>query len=232
MHKKNISDDRKKYLRKKHIKKFSILITQISILIAFIAIWEIAANKGLIDSFIMSQPSKILKTFINLSSNDLLMHIQVTCSETLIGFLLGTGIGIVIAILLWWSDFFSKVSEPYLVVLNSLPKVALGPVIIIWVGAGTPAIITMAIAISLVVTILDILNGFLETDKEKIKMARTFNCSKLQLLTKIIIPANVSNFINSLKINIGLSMVGVITGEFLVSKAGLRILNKLWKPSV
>ena len=232
MHKKNISDDRKKYLRKKHIKKFSILITQISILIAFIAIWEIAANKGLIDSFIMSKPSKILKTFINLSSNDLLMHIRVTCSETLIGFLLGTGIGIAIAILLWWSDFFSKVSEPYLVVLNSLPKVALGPVIIIWVGAGTPAIITMAIAISLVVTILDILNGFLETDKEKIKMARTFNCTKLQLLTKIIIPANVSNFINSLKINIGLSMVGVITGEFLVSKAGLRILNKLWKPSI
>ena len=232
MHKKNISDDRKKYLRKKRINKISILVTQISILIAFIAIWEIAANKGLIDSFIMSQPSKILKTFINLSSNDLLMHIQVTCNETLIGFLLGTGIGIVIAILLWWSDFLSKVSEPYLVVLNSLPKVALGPVIIIWVGAGTPAIITMAIAISLVVTILDILNGFLETDKEKIKMARTFNCTKLQLLTKIIIPANISNFINSLKINIGLSMVGVITGEFLVSKAGLRILNKLRKPSI
>lgn len=232
MHKKNISDDRKKYLRKRRIKKISILVTQIGLLIAFIAIWEISANKGLIDSFIMSQPSKILKTFINLSSNDLLMHIQVTCSETLIGFLLGTILGIIIAIFLWWSDFLSKVSEPYLVVLNSLPKVALGPVIIIWVGAGTPAIITMAIAISLVVTILDILNGFLETDKEKIKMAKTFNCTKLQLLIKIIIPANISNFINSLKINIGLSMVGVITGEFLVSKAGLRISNKLWKPGI
>lgn len=232
MPKKNISDDRKKYLRKKRIKKISILITQISILIAFIVIWEFTANRELIDSFIMSQPSKILKTFINLSSNDLLMHIRVTCNETLIGFLLGTGIGIIIAIFLWWSDFLSKVSEPYLVVLNSLPKVALGPVIIIWVGAGTSAIVTMAIAISLVVTILDILNGFLETDKEKIKMARTFNCTKLQLLTKIIIPANISNFINSLKINIGLSMVGVITGEFLVSKAGLRIFNKLRKPSI
>ena len=104
-----------------------------------------------------------------------------------------------------------------------------GPVIIIWVGAGTPAIITMAIAISLVVTILDVLNGFLDTDKEKIKMAKTFNCSKLQLLIKIIIPANISNFMNSLKINIGLSMVGVITGEFLVSKAGLRIFDKLWR---
>lgn len=232
MPKKNISDDRKKYLRKKRIKKISILVTQIGILIAFIAIWEFAANKELIDSFITSQPSKILKTFINLSSNDLLMHIQVTCNETLIGFLLGTGIGIIIAIMLWWSDFLSKVSEPYLVILNSLPKVALGPVIIIWVGAGTSAIVTMAIAISLVVTILDILNGFLETDKEKIKMARTFNCTKLQLLTKIIIPANISNFINSLKINIGLSMVGVITGEFLVSKAGLRIFDKLRKPSI
>jgi len=232
MPKKNISDDRKKYLRKKRIKKISILITQISILIAFIVIWEFAANREFIDSFIMSQPSKILKTFINLSSNDLLMHIRVTCNETLIGFLLGTGIGIIIAIFLWWSDFLSKVSEPYLVILNSLPKVALGPVIIIWVGAGTSAIVTMAIAISLVVTILDILNGFLETDKEKIKMARTFNCTKLQLLTKIIIPANISNFINSLKINIGLSMVGVITGEFLVSKAGLRIFNKLWWASI
>ena len=232
MHKKNISDDRKKYLRKKYVKKISIILTQITILIAFIAIWEIAAEKEIIDSFIMSQPSKILKTFINLSSNDLLMHIQVTCNETLIGFLLGTGIGIIIAIILWCSDFICKVLEPYLVVLNSLPKVALGPVIIIWVGAGTSAIVTMAIAISLVVTILDILNGFLETDKEKIKMARTFNCTKLQLLTKIIIPANISNFINSLKINIGLSMVGVITGEFLVSKAGLRIPYKLWWASV
>ncbi len=232
MPKKNISDDRKKYLRKKSIKKISILVTQISVLIAFIAIWEFAANRELVDSFIMSQPSKILKTFINLSSNDLLMHIQVTCNETLIGFLLGTGIGIIIAITLWWSEFLNKVSEPFLVILNSLPKVALGPVIIIWVGAGTSAIVTMAIAISLVVTILDILNGFLETDKEKIKMAKTFNCTKLQLLTKIIIPANISNFINSLKINIGLSMVGVITGEFLVSKAGLRIFDKLRKPSV
>ncbi len=125
MPKKKISDDRKKYLRKNKITKISIFLTQISILIAFIVVWEITARKGLIDSFIMSQPSKILKTFINLSSNDLLMHIRVTCSETLIGFLLGTGIGIVIAIILWWSNFLSKVSEPYLVILNSLPKVAL-----------------------------------------------------------------------------------------------------------
>lgn len=125
MPKTNLSDDRKKYLRKNRIKKTSIIFTQISILIILIISWEVAANKGLIDSFIMSKPSKILKTFINLSSNDLFTHIWVTCKETLAGFLFGTGIGILIAIILWWSDFLSKVSEPYLVVLNSLPKVAL-----------------------------------------------------------------------------------------------------------
>ena len=224
MHEKNISKDRQKYLKRIKLKKFSILATQIGIVIAFIAIWEICANKGIIDSFITSQPSKILKTLMNLSENKLLTHLWVTCEGVLIG--------TIIAILLWWSNFFSKVAEPFLVVLNSLPKVALGPIIIIWVGAGKGAIITMGLAISLIVTIMEILNGFLDTDKEKIKMAQTFNCSKFQLLTKIIIPDNIGTFINSLKINIGLSLVGVITGEFLVSKAGLRILNSLWRSSI
>ena len=151
-------------------------------------------------------------------------HIFITIYETFISFLLGTLLGILIASLMWWNKFLAKVIDPYLTVLNSLPKVALGPIIIIWVGAGMPAIIVMALAISLVVTILEILNGFLDTDKEKMKMAKTFNCTKMQLLTKIVIPANISTFINSLKVNIGLSLVGVITGEFLVSKAGLGYL--------
>ena len=125
----------------------------------------------------------------------------------------------------------SQVFEPFLVILNSLPKVALGPIIIIWVGAGTSSIIVMALAISLIVTILEILNGFINTDKEQIKMAKTFKASKLQILTKIVIPANIPTFINSLKINIGLSLVGVISGEFLVSKAGLRLFNCIWRSS-
>ena len=148
----------------------------------------------------------------------------VTCYETVVGFLSGTILGIIIAIILWCSKFLSDVAEPFLVVLNSLPKIALGPVIIIWVGAGTSAIIVMALAISLIVTILEILNGFINTDSEKIKMARTFNANKFQILTKIVIPANIATFINSLKVNIGLSLVGVISGEFLVSKAGLGYL--------
>lgn len=197
--------------------KFGILFT-------IIVLWEVLANLNIIDSFITSQPSRILDTFMNLFSNDLLKHLGVTLYETIIGFIGGTLLGIVISIILWLSKFLSKVFEPFLVVLNSLPKVALGPIIIIWVGSGASAIIVMALAISLIVTILDILHGFINTDKDKIKMARTFKANKFQVLTKIVIPANIPCFINSLKINIGLSLVGVISGEFLVSKAGLGYL--------
>lgn len=224
MKNKILSKERKKYLNKIRLNKFLIILTQLLILIGFLSIWEILANMKLIDSFITSQPSRIWNTFINLASNNLLMHTKVTVYETLVGFGLGTLLGVLIAIILWWSKFLAKVAEPFLVVLNSLPKVALGPIIIIWVGSGTPAIITMAIMISLIVTILEMLNGYLKTDKEIIKMAKTFNCTKIQLLTKIIIPANIGTFINSLKVNIGLSLVGVISGEFLVSKAGLGYL--------
>ena len=224
MDKKAISKDRRVYLRKQKINKIAILTVQILLVVGFIALWEILANLGIIDSFIASQPSRILKTFMNLSNNDLLTHLGVTCFETIVGFGLGAVLGILIAIILWWSNFLSKVADPFLVVLNSLPKIALGPVIIIWVGAGMGAIIVMALAISLIVTVLEILNGFLNTDKELLKMAKTFNASKMQVLTKIVIPANISTFINSLKVNIGLSLVGVISGEFLVSKAGLGYL--------
>ena len=211
-------------MRKIKINKITVLITQILILLAFILLWEILAETKVINSFITSSPSRILDTFMNIKNNNLMMHLWVTAYETIIGFLAGTILGIIIAIALWWSEFLSKVLEPFLVVLNSLPKTALGPIIIIWVGAGTPAIIVMAIAISLIVTVLDITNGFLNTDKEKIKMAKSFNATKWQLLTKIVIPSNISTFINTLKVNIGLSLVGVITGEFLVSKAGLGYL--------
>ncbi len=224
MNDKKISEARKKYLKNIKKNKILILTTQISIVVIFIILWEVLANQGVIDSFIMSKPSRIWNTLLNLTSNDLLKHLGITCLETIIGFSLGTVLGILIAIILWWSDFLSKVSEPFLVVLNSLPKVALGPVIIIWVGAGMPAIIVMALSISLIVTILQNLNGFLGTDKEKIKMAKTFGANKFQILNKVVIPSNISTFINSLKVNIGLSLVGVISGEFLVSKGGLGYL--------
>ena len=228
----NISNDRKKYLRKLKKDKISVIVVQIALVLGLIILWEVLANAKIIDSFIMSQPSRIWETLVNLSSNGLLTHIGITCFETIVGFLSGAMLGIIIAIILWWSNFLSKVFDPFLVILNSLPKTALGPVIIVWVGSGMPAIIVMGLAISLIVTILEISNGFKNTDKEKIKMAKSFNSTKWQVLTKIVIPANISTFFNSLKINIGLSLVGVITGEFLVSKGGLRISNCVWRSSI
>ena len=224
MRKEYVSEERKKYLANKRKRKIAILTTQLSILVGFIIIWEVLANLNIIDGFLTSQPSRVLNTILNLSSNNLLMHLGVTCLETIVGFLLGTICGTIIASLLWWSNFASKVAEPFLVILNSLPKVALGPIIIVWVGAGMPAIITMALAISLIVTILEMLNGFMRTDKNMIKMAETFNASKWQIFSKIVFPSNISTLISALKVNIGLSLVGVISGEFLVSKAGLGYL--------
>lgn len=125
MQRNNDSIERKNYLKKIKVNKLCVLITQLSVVIIFILLWELLANKGIIDSFITSSPSRMLKTFLNLSQNNLLEHLGVTCFETIVGFLSGTIIGIVVAIILWWSNFLAKVSEPFLVVLNSLPKVAL-----------------------------------------------------------------------------------------------------------
>lgn len=219
-----ISPERARYLAAKGRRRTAVTLCQVAIIVVIIAAWEVLARVGVIDSFIMSQPSRILRTLLNLSDNSLLRHIGVTCFETLVGFTLGVVMGNLIALALWWSKFLSRVAAPYLVILNALPKIALGPVIIIWVGAGMQAIIVMALAISLIVTVLEMLNGFLNTDRELVKMARTFGASKRQTFQKIIFPSNLHTLFNSLKVNIGLSLVGVIAGEFLVSKAGLGYL--------
>ena len=219
-----VSRERTLYLRPKRRRTHLVHACQIGFLVFFFAQWEISARLGWIDSFILSQPSRILETLRNMSQNHLMMHVGVTLYETLTGFVLGVLLGVAIAVVLWWSGFVSRVAEPYLVVLNSLPKIALGPVIIIVVGAGTEAIIFMALAISLIVTVLEMLAGFRATNPESIKMARTFGATKRQVFTKIVFPSNINTLFNSLKINIGLSLVGVIAGEFLVSKAGLGYL--------
>ena len=219
-----VSRERTLYLRRKRRRTHLVHACQIGFLVFFFAQWEISARLGWIDSFILSQPSRLLEPLRNMSQNHLMMHVGVTLYETLTGFVLGVLLGVAIAVVLWWSGFVSRVAEPYLVVLNSLPKIALGPVIIIVVGAGTEAIIFMALAISLIVTVLEMLAGFRATNPESIKMARTFGATKCQVFTKIVFPSNINTLFNSLKINIGLSLVGVIAGEFLVSKAGLGYL--------
>jgi NitT/TauT family transport system permease protein len=220
-----ISEEHKEFLKQVRRDKIMVRLTQLIILIVAFGLWEICADLKIVDPFITSQPSRVVSTIITLYKEGALFnHIAVTCVETIIGFLLGTILGTILAIILWWSNFLSKVSEPYLVILNSLPKIALGPIFIVWIGAGPAAIIVMTLAISLIVTILEVLNGFLSVDEEKIKLVNTFGGTKFQVLTKVLLPATFPTIINALKVNVGLSWVGVIVGEFLVSKAGLGYL--------
>ena len=221
----DISEEHKEYLRRVRMEKLWIRFIQLFILVTALALWEICANLKIVDPFITSQPSRVINTIIRLYEDGVLFHhIAITCLEALVGFVLGTLLGTIIAIILWWSKFLCKVLEPYLVVLNSLPKIALGPVFIVWIGAGPAAIIVMTLAISLVVTVLEVLSGFLVIDEEKIKLVQTFGGTKFQVLTKVLLAASSPTIINALKINVGLSWVGVIVGEFLVSKAGLGYL--------
>ena len=217
-----ISADHRNFLDRVRRKRIYIRITQVAILIFIFAVWEMAANARIIDPFITSQPSRMFQTLVNLHRDgSLYMHIGYTLTETIVGFLAGTIVGIFMAVLLWWSEFLARVLEPYLVVLNSLPKIALGPIILVWIGAGPQSIIAMALIISLVVTTIGVYNGFREVDHDKIKLLRTFGATKLQILEKVMLPASISTIVSAMKINVGLAWVGVIVGEFLVSKAGL-----------
>lgn len=213
------------YLKKVKRNKWKIGIIRIAILVIFIALWEFAAKLKLIDPFLTSSPSRIVKSLISfVNGGTLFRHIWVTCYETIIGFMLGTILGVIIAIILWASKTASKVLDPYLVVLNALPKVALAPIIIFWVGNGTPAIITIALLISIVTTIISVLTGFNEVDEGKMLLMTTFQANKWQKLRYLVFPASIPVIISALKINVGLSWVGVIMGEFLVAREGLGFL--------
>lgn len=221
----NISKEQKEYLIRVKKRKKAILITQVSILVLSIVLWELAAQFKWIDTFLTSNPSKIVKLFIKYVKNgSIYHHIGISLMETIIGFIAGTILGIIVAVLLWWSEFLAKVLDPYMVVLNSLPKTALAPIIILWAGAGYSGIIVTAISISIVITILNIYGSFIEVDEDKIKMLKTFGATKTQILKKVVFPASVPSMISTLKVNIGMSWVGVIVGEFIVSRAGLGYL--------
>ena len=183
------------------------------ILILAIIIWQLLADKKIINTFIFSSPKLVLKTIINLhNTNNLYHHIGITIYETLVSFLMGSIIGSIIAIILWWNKFISKVIDPYLTI------------IIIWAGAGINSIITMALLISVIVTVITVYNGFISTDIIKINLLKSFNASKSQILRLLILPSNYQTIISSLKINISMSLIGVIMGEFLVSKEGIGYL--------
>lgn len=225
MKKKMYSPQHRQYRLRQKRNKIIVLVSQIAILALFVGLWQLLADCNVIDSFITSSPSRIWATFVDLAKGgDLWRHIGTTLLETVIGFTLSFVIGTVIAIILWFSDFVRKVIEPYLVVLNALPKIALGPIIIIWIGAGMEAIVTMALLISVVITIINTLTGFVTVSADKLLLMKTLHANKWQTLWKLVFPANLPTIMACLKINVGMSWVGTIMGEYLVSKAGLGYL--------
>lgn len=219
------SAEHERYLKKIKRHKLFVFSIQILIILLIILLWQILANKGLINTFITSSPIKIVKSIINLyKTNNLFKHIWITIYETIISFSLGTIIGLFIASILWWNKTIEEILDPYLTILNSLPKVALGPIIIIWVGAKTSSIIIMALLISLIVAIINIYEGFINTDILKINMLKSFGATKWQIFSKLVLPSTLPNIMNVIKVNISMSLIGVIMGEFLVSKSGIGYL--------
>lgn len=221
----NAKEEHKKYLRKIRLNTAKVIFFQVFILILFITIWQVLSDKGIINSFLCSSPKKVIDTINNLwKANDLFVHVWVTLKEILISFGLGTIIGIFFAAFLWWSPFASRVLDPYLTIINSLPKVSLGPIIIIWAGANQNSIILMALLISVISTIISVYVGFKQTNKISIRLLQSFKANKFQIFTKVILPSNMNTIISSLKINLSMTFVGVIMGELLVSKQGLGYL--------
>lgn len=220
-----ISSERKKYLKKRKKEKIEILFFQIFIIISFILIWELLSKLKIIDTFLLSSPSNILNTIISLfKSHNLFIHIFITLKEIIISFILGNIIGFIISSILWFNKKLSKILDPYLTIINSLPKIAFGPLIIILVGANTKSIILMSLLISSIISILNMNTFFKNTDKNMIKIIKTMGGTKYDIFFRVVIPSNLNYIIDSFKVNISMCFVGVIMGEFLVSKEGIGYL--------
>ncbi len=222
---KNYSSEHLLYLKGVKRKSVWINVARFAVLFLLLTVWELAARFEWVNPFITSSPSRICTTIADLYKNgSLFYHVWTTLWETLVGFFLAVALGYSIALLLWWSEAFRRISEPYFVVLNALPKIALGPLIIIWFGTGSKSIVVMTILIGLIVAILNMLSGFMATDENKLLLLKSMGASKWQLLTKLVIPSSLPNFISMLKINVGMAWIGSIMGEYIVSKAGIGYL--------
>lgn len=202
-----------------------ILLARILLLIALIAAWEIGARTGSLNAFVFSSPSRMMNTFIDMAtSGTLFIHLGVTLCETLLSFFITMVIGVGVAVLLWCSRTLSDILEPYLVMLNSLPKSALAPVLIVWLGNNVRTIIVAAVSVAVFGCIMTLYTGFREIDEDKLKLIRTLGGGKKQIITKVLIPGSIPLIVSSMKVNIGLCLVGVIIGEFLAAQYGLGYL--------
>jgi len=221
----NYSKEHILYLKKKRRKSVLINVARIGLLVAFLGIWELLAQLKVIDPFITSCPSRVAITIGNLYKNGTLFtHIGITLMETLVGFIIAVALGYTVAVLLYMSDGVCKVLEPYIVVLNSLPKIALGPLIIIWFGTGYSAIIFRTVLVAVIVCVMNTLTGFLTVDKTMLTLMRAMGAKKSAELFKLVIPSSLPSLINTLKVAVGLAWIGSIMGEYVASRAGLGYL--------
>jgi len=220
-----IEEKWREHLRRKRRGSRLVLATQLLLMAVLIGLWELAGRLGWVDVLIFSYPSKvggqIVKDVLN---GELWPHLAATVGETAVGFLLGTLVGTLLAVLIWWSPFLSRVLDPYMVVFNSMPKVALGPIFIVLFGAGFTAIVITTLSITVIVTTLVVYNSFNEVDGNYIKVIRTFGGNRRDVFMKAILPASFPAIVSTLKVNVGMAWVGVIVGEFLVAKIGLGYL--------
>jgi NitT/TauT family transport system permease protein len=215
----------KKYIHSLKVEKRWIRFYQAVISLLFFSSWELASGKQWIDPLLFSSPSKIWALFlVKFQDGSLLTNLWVTLMETVVGFILGTLLGTILAAILWWSPMISKILDPYLVILNAMPKVALGPILIVALSPGYPSIIAMGTIISVIITTIVVYTAFREVDPNYLKVLQSFGASRLQCFEEAILPASFPTIISTLKVNVGLSWVGVMVGEFLVSSKGLGYL--------
>ena len=201
------------------------MIARMFILFGFLLLWELTAHYGIIDSFIFSSPSKIARCFWSMvMDNSIFTHLGMTLYETLASFALVTAISILLATLLWFSRRISEITEPFLVVLNSLPKSALAPLLIVWLGATPKTIIVAGMSVAIFGSILSLYTSFISVDPETLKLIYTLNGNRFHALKKVVIPSSVPAIISNMKVNIGLCLVGVVIGEFLAARSGLGYL--------
>lgn len=221
----SVSEAQQVYLEGIRKEKIRVNFARVLILVMFIVVWEVCAQAGIINDFIFSSPIRIVRCFVSMCADgSLFRHVWVTLYETFISFFLVIGIGLAAAVLMWLSRSFSKIIEPYIVVLNSLPKSALAPILIVWLGNNIRTIIISAISVAVFGTILTLYTGFMEMDSDKIKLIKTLGGTRFHVLTKVLIPGNLAVILNTMKVNMGLSLVGVIIGEFLAANEGLGYL--------
>lgn len=220
-----VSPRHAQFLRSRRMRQIWLIVSQIAVLVIFLGAWHFAVALKLVDPFIISQPGSIAtKLGEMMGDGTLIEHLKVTLAETLLAFAIGTIAGIVIAAAFWWWSFLSDVSDPYIVILNATPKIALGPVFIIWLGANTTAVIALAVSITLFVAILSNYSAFRQTDPQKLLLVKVLGGSKWEQFSKVVFPAAIPNIIATMKVNIGLALTGTIVGEFLAAQAGLGYL--------